>query len=130
MTVTRKKKLLLCDDEEDILDICESILQPDYEVYVVERFTEIVNTIHTVKPDLVLMDLWLWGNRGEDVIREMQNDKLVSHIPVIIFSAKDDLERIAAEMNVCGFLRKPFSMKELREKIAASLRESHESMQG
>ena len=108
-----KPHIVICDDEEDILDLCRIILQPDYEITSIQQCGEVVSEIERIHPDLILMDLWLCGYKGEDIINELRQMPGLRDIPVIIFSAKDNLEKIAAELHVEGLLHKPFTGKQL-----------------
>ena len=68
--------------------------------------------ISQVKPDIILMDLWIPEIGGENAISLMKNNKGTEHIPVVIFSANVEIEEIYKRANANGFLQKPFEMAE------------------
>lgn len=65
-------------------------------------------------PDIILLDIFMPGEDGFEVLRQLKNDPKLSTIPVCIFSILEDQKRInkAYDMGACGYITKPFDMNE------------------
>ena len=110
--------VLIYDDDIEILKVCKVILESqNYRVEVVSTCENILNDIDGMKPDIILMDLWIPEIGGENAIRIMHQNPQTSHIPVILFSANDEIEKISKRINANGFLKKPFDILMLRQTI-------------
>ena len=70
-----------------------------------------------MKPDIILMDLWIPQTGGEMAIRMIRQNPKTNHIPVILFSANDEIEKISKRINANAFLKKPFDILTLRQTI-------------
>jgi DNA-binding NtrC family response regulator len=56
------------------------------------------------------MDLWIPQIGGEKAIRLMQENDGFKHIPVVLFSANDEIEKISEKINASAYLKKPFDI--------------------
>lgn len=112
----QKKCVLICDDDEDILDVCKLILSEDYHVRTVSKCENILKEIENTKPDIVLMDILMPGS-GEDAIRSIKENEQTAHLPVMLFSAMDDLEKIKENVNATAIIPKPFSIQLFKETL-------------
>jgi DNA-binding response OmpR family regulator len=107
------KKILVIDDDEDILEIISITLQyQDFEV-ITRSDSQVILEIELIKPDLILMDNWLQGVRGSDLCKTIKNDKAIKNIPVILLSAVNDIQKVANECDANAYLAKPFDLTEL-----------------
>lgn len=117
-----KKCILIFDDNAAILSVCKLILeQENYRVATRTSCNQVIQDIISVKPDLVLMDLWIPELGGEHAIQLIKGNPATQKIPVIIFSANTDIVEIQERINANGFLKKPFNIKELPEIISAHI---------
>lgn len=106
-----QKCILIYDDDIETLNVCKVILQnKNYRVETFANCENIVDDIISVKPDVILMDLWIPKIGGENAISLMRDDVSMSHIPVILFSANDDIEKISRKIKANGYLKKPFDI--------------------
>lgn len=109
-----KKCILIFDDDLQILTVCKIILERhDYQVEIRPFCDDVIKDINDVKPDIILMDLWIPLVGGEAAITLMKNNSETSQIPVILFSANAGIEIITTRVGANGFLKKPFDIKEL-----------------
>jgi CheY-like chemotaxis protein len=109
-----KKCILVFDDEQEILEVCRIILER--QNYLVETrlvCQDIIEDISEAKPDIILMDLWIPNMGGEKAVELIKSDALTRHIPVILFSANAEIEKISERTNADGFLKKPFEIPSL-----------------
>jgi DNA-binding NtrC family response regulator len=109
-----KKCILIFDDDPEILLVCKIILEKrNYQVETRLLCDDIIEDICLVKPDIILMDLWIPTIGGEKAINLMKKNEATSHIPVILFSANTDISTIVDRTNANGFLQKPFDINTL-----------------
>jgi CheY-like chemotaxis protein len=108
------KLILICDDDRPILEVTRTILQ-DRDMQVVSSVdcNDIVQKALTCKPDLILMDVWIPEHGGDHATRELKFDPRTSHIPVILFSAVNNLEAITRSCGADGYIAKPFELEEM-----------------
>ncbi len=119
-----KKCILIFDDDSEILSVCKLILEhQNYQVETRASCNKVIEDIIKVKPDLILMDLWIPELGGENAIRLIKNNITTQHIPVIIFSANGEIEEIFKKLNANGFLRKPFDINHFSQIIADNVLE-------
>lgn len=115
-----KKKILLVDDEKDLVYAVELQLQANnYEVLTVYDGQEALNTARKEKPDLIILDLMLPKLDGYKVCRMLKFDEKYKYIPIIMFTArvqKSDKE-LGFEVGADAYLTKPFEPQVLLEKI-------------
>ena len=122
-----KKRILIVDDEEDILNVLRFRLEANnYEVLSASDGQEGLNKARSEKPDLIILDLMLPKLDGYKVCRMLKFDEIYKAIPIIIFTARAQKkdEEIGMEMGADAYIAKPFEpeillgkMKELLEKI-------------
>jgi len=121
-----KKRILVVDDEEDILNILRFRLEANnYEVLVASDGQEGLNKARSEKPDLMILDLMLPKLDGYKVCRMLKFDEAYKSMPIIIFTARAQKkdEELSMEMGADAYISKPFEpeillsrMKELLSK--------------
>ncbi|MDO8603305.1 MAG: response regulator [Candidatus Omnitrophota bacterium] len=115
-----RKKILMVDDEEDILKVLRFRLEAnDYEVLTASDGQEGLNKARSEKPDLVILDLMLPKLDGYKVCRMLKFDEAYKSIPIIIFTAKAQRkdEELGMEMGADAYISKPFEPEILLAKI-------------
>ena len=121
-----KKCILIFDDDVDILGVCKIILEgQNYRVETRRLCDNIIEDISEVKPDIILMDLWIPEIGGENAINLVKKNEATQHIPVTLFSANAEIEEISKRTNADGFLKKPFeiaAMLQIIENIIPAIR--------
>lgn len=111
------KNILICEDEEGIVEVTKIVLEEKgYNVIAVPDNTQIFDIVEKVKPNLILLDLWMPGLSGEEIARKLKNDPETKEIPIIIVSANRYTKNIAEDVGADNFLEKPFDIDAL-EKI-------------
>ena len=119
------EKVLVLEDEVDIGHLVEfNLRRKGYDVAVEHDGREGLGRILKERPDLVTLDLMLPGMNGYEVLKEMQRDPRSYKIPVLMLSAKGQLDdRIKGlELGASDYMTKPFSPKELVLKVEALLK--------
>jgi DNA-binding NtrC family response regulator len=118
-----KGKILIYDDENEILLLCKAILSKyDVAVETLTRCEDILKDIENIQPDLILMDLWIPEIGGEKAIEIMKQKDSSKNIPVLIFSANAGIKEISEKVHADGYLEKPFSIGHFVDTIAKYLR--------
>ena len=117
------KKILIVDDDHDILELLALILaEHNYHVATLDNGDTVLEKINHFKPDLLLMDVMLDHLDGRDICHLIKITKATSSLPVILVSASHDL---ADSLNLEGapddFLAKPFDLQSLLDKVRAHL---------
>ena len=116
-----KWKILVADDEEDILDLMTSMLEGDerFEVLSAKDGFEALDIAQEQKPDLILLDIVLPGLHGWNVCQMLKADPETADIKIIMVSAlaQDSHKRRAWQVGADGYVTKPFSPGELMERI-------------
>lgn len=110
-----KKRVLVVDDHEDILEVVKMVLEmASYEVSTSLTgacFQRMENDL----PDLILLDVLLPGEDGREICRRLKGDEKTRHIPVILLSAHASLLKTVEECSANDFLAKPFRVTQLRD---------------
>jgi len=111
-----KEKILVVDDEKDILDLIEYNLSNNG--YIVSTATNGELALDLIKKnnyDLIILDIMLPGKDGLDICKIIKADNEKSNIPVIMVTAKtEEIDRIAGfEIGADHYVTKPFSPREL-----------------
>lgn len=106
-----EKCILIYDDDLETLNVCQVILRNrNYRVETLAHCENIIGDILKIKPDVILMDLWIPKIGGENAVMLMKENPATRDVPVILFSANDDIEKISSRINANGFLKKPFDI--------------------
>ncbi len=120
-------RVLIAEDESDVLDLVSFNLHRE-SIETIPAKDGIVAIELALKelPDLILLDLMLPGRDGFSVFKELRLDSRTKDIPVLMLTAKAQLEDVIAglELGADDYLTKPFSPKELILRVKALLKRS------
>jgi two-component system alkaline phosphatase synthesis response regulator PhoP len=117
-------KILVIDDEPEIVVICRDYLQASgFEVITAGDGIQGLAQARQYKPDLVILDLMLPGMDGLDVCRSLRRD---GNVPIIMLTARiEEADRlIGLELGADDYITKPFSPRELVARVRTVLRRS------
>lgn len=119
------KKILLVEDEEIIIDLLQrKLTQEGYEVFLAKDGEEGLKKMKETKPNLVLLDIIMPKMGGFEVMEEMQKDKELKKIPIVVISNSGqpvELDR-AQKLGAKDWLIKTeFDPKEVIEKVKRQL---------
>lgn len=110
------KKVFIFDDNTDILDLCTLILEDaGYEIKTSATSNDITGQVSAYMPDIIFMDNWLPDVGGIEATQELKNHPDLKHIPVIYFSANNDVKALAKKAGADSYLPKPFDIHALED---------------
>jgi DNA-binding response OmpR family regulator len=117
-----KKKILVVDDEDDILNFLELVLsEKGYDVVTASGGQEALTRAQLERPDLVLLDIMMPQMDGWEVLKLLRVDEETAEIPVAMLSARTEArDRVQGlQEGAVDYICKPFSLSELLTKIEA-----------
>ena len=120
-----KEKILVIDDEEDILELVRfNLTKEDYQVLCASSGEKGLKLVSSEHPDLIILDLMLPGLGGLEVAGRLKEKALSRTIPIIMLTAKGEEADIVAglEMGADDYVTKPFSPRVLVARVRAVLR--------
>lgn len=123
-------RILLVDDERDVITLVQFMLEREGHSIVAAYNGVEALAKAGVEPrgegegpfDLVLLDVMMPIVDGETVCRRLSEDPRTRSVPVIVLTARGELDGMARPPNVAASLEKPFDPKALRELVAKTLR--------
>jgi two-component system alkaline phosphatase synthesis response regulator PhoP len=120
-----KKKILVVDDEEDILELVRyNLAREGYKILCASSGEDGLKAAKAEKPNLIVLDLMLPGIDGLDVTRRLKADDATRKIPIVMLTAKGEESDIVTglELGAEDYITKPFSPRVLVARVKAALR--------
>ena len=108
-------RILVVEDNADVRQYIGTLLRNTYEVAFAHNGQEGMDKALDLIPDLILTDLVMPGTNGLELCRQIRANELLSHIPVVVVTAKitDDDRLQGIEAGADAYLTKPFNPEEL-----------------
>jgi two-component system, OmpR family, alkaline phosphatase synthesis response regulator PhoP len=119
------KKILIADDEPDILEILSFNLKGEgYEVITAKNGDEAIEKAKTFKPDLIILDMMMPGKNGMEVCNILRTQTIFAGTLIVFLTAINDenTEIKSLENGADDYLTKPISPKVLLSKVSSLLR--------
>ena len=120
-----RERVLVVDDEEDILELVEyNLAKEGCRVTCVATGEEALDEVRRRPPDLVVLDLMLPGVDGLEVCRLLKRDPRTAEVPVVMLTAKGEEADVVRglELGADDYVTKPFSPRVLTARVKAVLR--------
>lgn len=118
----KKKKILVVDDDPDILEFLQVILEEEGYMAVTTDKGDYVEKLHDGDlANLILLDVLLSGKDGREIVKHLKSQEETKRIPVIMFSAHPSAEETARAYGADDFIAKPFEIDILLSKIVRFL---------
>ncbi len=112
------KKILVLDDNEDILEIVHEVLSyAQFEVKSISESDRCMELMEEFNPDLVLLDFRVSGANGGEICRQIKAHPKFNNVPVIIFSAYINHTDEILAYGCDAVINKPFDLFELIDKV-------------
>jgi DNA-binding response OmpR family regulator len=117
-------QIMVVDDDPDTVTILARYLQREgFATLEALSGSQCLKLIEEHHVDVILLDLMMPGMDGFEVVRTLKNNPATAEIPIIMVTARDDIESRAEGMRVgvSDFLAKPVFRKQLANRIKAQL---------
>lgn len=126
------QKILIVDDDLTILKVEEYNLEKaGYEVITAHDGEEALKKVQEEKPDLIILDVKMPLMDGYEVCQRIREDRLKSHIPIIMLTVKKDVEDTIKGLKTGAndYIIKPFNPQELLARVEGNLLRSRHDIQ-
>jgi len=124
MSESKKKTILIADDEPDIVETIKFLVEGEgFECLTAFDGEEALKLAKELSPDLVILDVMMPKINGYKVSRLLKFDAKYKHIPILMVTARTQEEDklIGEETGADVYITKPFDIEEILEKINAYL---------
>ncbi len=125
--MTSGQKILLVDDEQDILEFLSYNLKKEsYEVFTANNGNEAITIAKKEKPDLIILDVMMPDMDGIETCREIRGIPELKNVMITFLTARnEDYSQIAGfEVGADDYINKPIKPRVLISRIKALLRRS------
>jgi two-component system alkaline phosphatase synthesis response regulator PhoP len=125
------KKILVVDDEQDIVDLISYNLGKEgYKVSTAANGNQAVEMATTVKPDLVILDIMMPGMDGFEVCRTLRQNSVTASVAIMFLTAKSgEIDQILGlELGADDYVQKPISPRVLIARVKTILRRGTETI--
>ena len=123
------KRVLVCDDDVSISEIVALVLtDADWEVYTIPDCNNMIEKIESIHPSVIFMDHKIPDEGGIVATQIIKNDPDYCDIPVIYFTANDDINALAEKAGADYILQKPFNIKQLEDTVSKAFKSYQEHL--
>ena len=112
-------KLLIVEDNVELLILMRQLLRPHYRVYVAQNGQEALNIIKEKSLDLIVSDVMMPEMSGYELTKRIKEDPKCNHLPIILLTARtqEEDEQKALLVGADEYLTKPFHLTDLKLRI-------------
>lgn len=116
--------LLIVEDNEDVVQYLSACLEDSYQLLIARNGQEGIDMAIESVPDIIISDVMMPLKDGYEVCQTLKEDERTSHIPIILLTAKADVEsRISGlKRGADAYLAKPFNPEELQVRLGMLVR--------
>lgn len=121
-----KLKVLVVDDDPDILDLLEATLMDEFELEKASTGNEALEVLKSKCPNLLVLDYLLPDLTGPEICKIIRKDTLLSNTPILMLTGKGEIQDKVAglEAGADDYMLKPFDPKELVARVRMLIRRS------
>ncbi len=125
MEISKKKILIIDDDERHLTCIRDLLEEEGYEVIIHQYAFGATNLIKTLRPDLVLLDINMPALSGDRLSSLLLSNDKTRNVPIVFYSSNDEdsLRKAVSDYGVRGYICKG-DIFELKKKVARYLSQS------
>lgn len=115
--------VLIVEDNEEFISYLTRVIEPKYHTRTASNGEEALKILETLKPDIIISDVMMPVMDGMELCKRIKNDINLSHIPVILLTARTDTEtKIAGlEYGADVYIEKPVSVSYLYAQMVSLL---------
>jgi len=121
------KRILVVDDNRLIVNLLRvNLLSSGYEVITASDGFSALRMAINERPDLILLDVMMPEMDGFEVARQIRNNTLIAHVPIIMLTARGSVDSVVEGLDAGAddYISKPFEMTEVLARVKAHLRRS------
>ena len=120
------KKILVVDDDRNMLQLLQSFLKETYTVTMVSSGQAAIDSARINRPDLILLDYMMPEMTGKETLEIIRKDDELKNIPVFILTGVSDRTKISEclKLNPSGYILKPIGKFSLLARIRAFFEEN------
>lgn len=120
-----KRKVLIVDDDEELVELIEDVLIRDgrFEVRTVNNGFDAGMMVKDYRPDIIVLDVMLPDINGKEVCQRVRSDKSMDAVRIICISGMVEEDKVG-ELKAAGaddFMHKPFEVEKLVERMCQLL---------
>lgn len=118
------KKILFIEDEQVQIELMMRELEKQFQAFLASTGKEGIELAFEKEPDLIVLDLFLPGINGQEVIKELKDNPKTAEIPILIFThlENQDMKKEAEKKENLEYLQKQkYNSREVVEKIKEKL---------
>lgn len=120
--ISIKPTILVVDDDEDMLFLMQHKLTAEgFTPLICPNGKNVMSIIIDKHPDLVLLDLNMQGINGDSICNDIKSNQTMSDIPVVIFSANENICSVSDGCGADGYLKKPFNGEKFSQTFLQAL---------
>ncbi len=130
--MSRLTKILIADDDPDLRDIVRSIMESaGFDVTEAPDGEQAFNAVHSVTPDLLILDNMMPGLTGPEVCQKLKQDTLLRHVPIIMLTGKSEIKDKVGGLSAGAddYVLKPFDPQELLARVQMVLRRTAQELE-
>lgn len=116
---TRKRKVLIADDDSSVLYSVRRVLGEHYNVIEANDGNEAVNLAKSHRPDIILMDIMMPEKGGYTATSEIKANESTKAIPIVMLTGVgfELNKKLAENVGASGYITKPFKPQELLDTV-------------
>jgi DNA-binding response OmpR family regulator len=115
-------KIVIVDDSRDLLEALKFFLEEKgYEVETATREHDLISLVKSFSPDLIILDIYLQGEDGREICKELRRHEETKYLCILMFSASTKAHSNYKEYGADGYIEKPFGLNEIVDKIESTL---------
>lgn len=120
-----KQTIFIIDDDIEILWLICEIFKEQYNVVPFNTITSIDELLKNIYPDIIISDIMMSGMDGISIVKQIKADKSTSHIPLILISAKHDVEEQIKGVDAGAelYITKPFNIDFLKATVSRLIKQ-------
>jgi len=123
--VSGKRKLLIVDDDQDLVEVLVDVFERDgrFDVRSVNNGFDAGMMVKEFRPDLVVLDVMLPDINGKEVCQRIRSDPALDEVKVICISGMVEQDKVQDLMDAGAndFMQKPFDAEALLDKVCRTL---------
>jgi len=113
-----RRSILVVDDDEDVLVlITRTLLSHGYDTTISPNGENMMDIITQSPPDMILLDIHMNGIDGGTICQLIKTNRTTASIPILMFSANENIASITKQCGADGYITKPFEPNQLNKTI-------------